>query len=205
MTFKSALGILVSKCGRVVKARGKERKFTERGGYLIVYISKNGKRSTIGVHQLVALAWIGPQPPGQQVCHIDGNKKNNHVNNLRYGSPFDNAMDAIRHGRRPSRQVRRSDGHIYPSVSEASRQNNVSRSSITEAINNGWKSNSFNWEFLDSADFWSPIRVLRSDGEHFESCKEAARSVKGSVSAICEAISGSRLTYKGFSWSRGHR
>ena len=51
-------------------------------------------------HRLVARAFIGPCPPGHEVCHIDGTR-NNHVTNLRYGTRSENTMDKVRHGKHP--------------------------------------------------------------------------------------------------------
>lgn len=50
------------------------------------------------VHQLVAMAFLGPRPEGTQVCHIDGNAKNCAATNLRYGTPTENNADKRRHG-----------------------------------------------------------------------------------------------------------
>ena len=47
-----------------------------------------GKRFTI--HRLVALTFIGPRPDGYQINHKDGNKLNNHVDNLEYCTPSEN-------------------------------------------------------------------------------------------------------------------
>lgn len=47
-----------------------------------VYVNKVRIRKFI--HELVALAYHGPKPPGYQVDHIDGNTLNNHWSNLEY-------------------------------------------------------------------------------------------------------------------------
>lgn len=71
----------------------------DEDGRLHVNLSiRPGVRRTAKVHRLVALAFIGPEPPGMQVCHWDGNPSNNRVSNLRWGTGSDNAQDAIRHG-----------------------------------------------------------------------------------------------------------
>lgn len=50
------------------------------------------------VHRLVALAFI-PNPNNlPQINHIDGNKENNHVNNLEWCDNLYNTMEAIRLG-----------------------------------------------------------------------------------------------------------
>ena len=50
------------------------------------------------VHQLVAGAFIGPRPEGQDTRHLDGNKLNNRAGNLAYGTRRQNILDAIAHG-----------------------------------------------------------------------------------------------------------
>lgn len=64
-------------------------------GYLRVQLGKN---NYFGIHQLVAMTFIGPCPNGMQICHNDGDKTRNKVGNLRYGTPSDNAQDRIKHG-----------------------------------------------------------------------------------------------------------
>lgn len=50
------------------------------------------------VHQLVAEAFIGPRPEGQQTRHLDGNHQNNRLSNLAYGTPSQNRQDQMQHG-----------------------------------------------------------------------------------------------------------
>jgi hypothetical protein len=60
-------------------------------GYLHLSLVPNeGKKRTHHVAPLVAEAFIGSRPPGKQVDHIDGDKTNNTVLNLRYVTPREN-------------------------------------------------------------------------------------------------------------------
>lgn len=52
----------------------------------------------IGVHVLVARAFIGPKPVGCEVCHDDGKRDNNRLSNLRYDTHKANIDDASKHG-----------------------------------------------------------------------------------------------------------
>lgn len=51
-------------------------------GYLYVNTSVNGKAKNILSHRLVAEAFFGEIPNGMEVNHIDGDRKNNKIENL---------------------------------------------------------------------------------------------------------------------------
>ncbi len=57
------------------------------------------KKRTFSVHRLVFEAFNGPAPVGLFVCHLDGDRQNNRLDNLVLGSGLDNARDRTRHGR----------------------------------------------------------------------------------------------------------
>lgn len=64
-------------------------------GYLIFRVClPSGVQWTAKVHRVVAEAFLGSCPAGMQVNHKDGNKKNNHPENLEYVSCREN----VRHG-----------------------------------------------------------------------------------------------------------
>lgn len=56
---------------------------------------KNGS----SVHKLVASAFLGPCPSGQEVRHLDGNPQNNNITNLAYGTRTENICDVMRIGK----------------------------------------------------------------------------------------------------------
>jgi hypothetical protein len=72
--------------------------FPNEMGYLQVDLRRDRTRCARKVHVLVALAFIGPRPEGQEVRHLDGNCQNNVAGNLVYGSHSENEMDRVRHG-----------------------------------------------------------------------------------------------------------
>ena len=78
----------VSNFGRVKSIRfGKERilkPFTNKDGYLLVTLSKNGTHKKFQVHRLVALHFL-PNPDNlPEVNHKDENKLNNNAENLEW-------------------------------------------------------------------------------------------------------------------------
>lgn len=85
------------KNGSIVKRQGKFIKpYIGVKGTLSVMLSNNNKRKHHYVHTLVALAFIGEKPKGYQVCHADGNPKNNRLKNLRYDTQSQNHIDCYR-------------------------------------------------------------------------------------------------------------
>lgn len=66
-------------------------------GYFFVSLSKNGVTKVLRVARLILLAFVGECPPMMEVCHNDGNSKNNTLPNLRYDTRKANTADRIRH------------------------------------------------------------------------------------------------------------
>jgi hypothetical protein len=67
-------------------------------GYWTVVLGRAmGSRT---VHSLVAEAFLGPCPTGQEVRHLDGVRTNCNADNLAYGTRLDNINDAFGHGTR---------------------------------------------------------------------------------------------------------
>jgi hypothetical protein len=61
------------------------------------------KQTTHLVHCLVAEAFLGPRPEGQEICHsLDPTKTNNNLDNLRYDTPTANMADDRSKGGRHS-------------------------------------------------------------------------------------------------------
>jgi len=71
---------------------------TDKQGYKRVTLTKEGKAKNYLVHTLVALSFLGERPEGAEVCHLDGDKDNNCVENLYYGTSSDNTKDSLQHG-----------------------------------------------------------------------------------------------------------
>lgn len=67
-------------------------------GYYRAKLCKNQKRKMFFVHRLVAEAFI-PNPENKpQVNHIDGNRLNNHVENLEWATMSENVLHAYNTG-----------------------------------------------------------------------------------------------------------
>lgn len=85
-------GRVDNRSGRVLKQK------INRYGYGEVTLSSDGKRKTYLVHRLVAAAFI-PNPENKQtINHKDGNKLNNHVNNLEWATQKENQQHKWQYG-----------------------------------------------------------------------------------------------------------
>lgn len=70
-------------------------------GYHTVRLGKGGHKRSVYIHRLVATAFIGPCPAKHEVCHRDGDKSNNIVGNLYWGTRKQNIADNLRMGKHP--------------------------------------------------------------------------------------------------------
>lgn len=79
------------------KRSGKPMKPSQNhGGYLATTIMVEGRRFTIPIHLAVARTFLGDfTQNGLQGNHKDGNKLNNHLSNLEWITPTENALHAI--------------------------------------------------------------------------------------------------------------
>ncbi len=93
-------GYSVSSTGRVRKdSTGQIMVLSKNGGYCRITISKH-------VHRLVADAFL-EKPSDDAKCwvdHIDGNRSNNNVENLRWVTPSENALSFGYHSRIKNRR-----------------------------------------------------------------------------------------------------
>ena len=77
------------------------------GGYPHVVLNKDGKKRTRNTHQLVAEAFIENPEDKRCIDHIDSNKKNNCVENLRRATHSQNGMN---------QKIRTNTSSIYKGV-----------------------------------------------------------------------------------------
>lgn len=86
--------------GNMYTRRLKGRMLKGRPGFAgYVGVSLAGR--AMRVHQVIALTFIGPPPPGHEVRHKDGVPTNCRASNLEYGTRAQNIADSIRHGTKP--------------------------------------------------------------------------------------------------------
>lgn len=136
--------------GRFVK--GKHIKPVKRpDGYLQISRYKgNGKMRIELIHRLVAKAFLGEPPKGYVVDHIDRNRANNNIENLRYIPKPENDSQG---GKAQGKAVRQYNLQgelitVYPSIAEANRQTNVQGSDIIRNCQGKRRTaGGFKWEY----------------------------------------------------------
>lgn len=131
-----------------------------KGGYYLIGISMNNRREAKLIHRLVAEAFI-PNPENKpQVNHIDGDKRNNKVDNLEWVTNAENQrhkIDVL--GKKTpaesyhTRTVKCVElDRVFRSVSDASKFAGVPYPNIT-AVCRGYKSchtaGGYHWEYAD--------------------------------------------------------
>lgn len=102
----------VSDAGRVRSHRGAKplimSQMLDTHGYPVLNLCKKLRR----VHRLVLLAFVGPD--GRLTRHLDGNPRNNRLENLKYGTTVENRRDTIAHGHDPRlNKTRCAHGHEF--------------------------------------------------------------------------------------------
>lgn len=150
---------------RRIHKDGSTRPVKGKGGskYYTVDLCKDGKPKCFNVHRLVAEAFLEMPEGCKEVNHKDGNKKNNHVDNLEWVTQKENLLHAIEQLQhypfgKPARKVNCIDaetGEIiqtFPSLMDAARAcgKASARTGITlvcQGLQN--KAYGYKWEYVD--------------------------------------------------------
>lgn len=141
----------VSDEGNIRSKNGIIRPSKNNSGYLVTHLSKDGRVKSRLVHRIVAIAFLGDVPMGKEVDHINENKLDNRVENLRYLSRFDNASrstkgvfrkqsNAMEHNPRAKKVVGYIGGNAVEQLSCAkylSRKYGVNYSTLRYYLQNG--------------------------------------------------------------------
>lgn len=141
--IKSLSRKIVRKNGQIAIVKEKILKSKkDRYGYFFIVLSNNNIRKTILVHRLVAAAFI-PNPENKPcIDHIDGNRANNHADNLRWVTVKENQNNPITkskwigkkakpHHEKAVEQIKNGIVvNVFVSIQEAARKGNFSATAI---------------------------------------------------------------------------
>lgn len=138
----------VSRKGVVIGNRYKQpiKQYIINSGYVAVGVTKDGsnKHTTVTLSRLLALAWISNPDPEHlsDVDHIDNNRLNNNLSNLRWVSHRDNLVKdhrrqlMTRANGRPIKKLNDDGSYmVYNSIKEAAELNHLSNTSVAGSAN----------------------------------------------------------------------
>ena len=163
--------VMVSSHGRVFSQSANNNRVTYGSRMRTGYYAIQSQRRGLLVHRLVAATFLGqPQTPKLQVNHRDRDRGNNHLHNLEYVAPSQNALHALQHrGVTPPQRkgkvvlVRCSQAQgvwtRFESLAAASKYTGVSRQKILEicAGQNGTRWDFQLWNEQLDGEEWRPV------------------------------------------------
>lgn len=129
-------------------------------GYPILELCRLSKSKTISVHRLVAKSFLENKNNYPYINHKDGNKINNHVDNLEWCTPSQNNIHSYRVLNRKgnSKPVIKMDSNeneieTYNSITEAAKvfTKNGNGALIIKSIINGYFAYGFYWKYKDDS------------------------------------------------------
>lgn len=200
-------------------------------GYLRIDLSKDGKKYSYQIHRLVAISFI-PNPKCKPcIDHINGIKDDNNVENLRWCTNIENVHFSMDNNTRYictpdeskcSRKVAKLDINgnelqVYPSLSEAARQNGIKSFSKISAVCNGERQSAggFKWQyrsdkptFIENTNMKEkgksiPIAQFDLDGNivnKFNSISEAHRKTNIHLTCIMKSLRSDMYSFNGYTF-----
>ena len=102
--IKSLERVITQKHDNTLYSRVQKSKILRPGtdkkeGHLKVVLAINNIRKTYRVHILVMLTFKGKRPEGELIRHLNGKPDDNSLDNLSYGSKYENVLDVFRIGK----------------------------------------------------------------------------------------------------------
>lgn len=95
-----SLDRVVTSKGSAKRVKGQVRRHNINwAGYHLVHLSREAQKQAVLVHRLVLEAFVGSAPEGKPFAlHGNGDRADNRLENLRWGSQSENMMDSVEHG-----------------------------------------------------------------------------------------------------------
>ena len=69
----------------------------QNNGYFAVRLTKNKQSYLKSIHRLLLETFVGPCPENMECRHLNGNRQDNRLENLCWGTRRENVLDAIKH------------------------------------------------------------------------------------------------------------
>lgn len=120
------------------------KSYINNSGYVVVGVTKDGsnKHTTVTLSHLLGLVWISNPEHLSDIDHIDNNRLNNDLSNLRWVSHRDNLVKEHRRqlmkaaNGRPVKKLNDDGSYvIYNSIKEAAELNHLSNTSVAGSAN----------------------------------------------------------------------
>lgn len=128
----------------------------DEDGYIRIALCKNNKIKKYKAHRLVMMAFNNTDNPDLQVNHIDGNKKNNKINNLEWCTPAYNTIHSFVNNLNPTngfktivKNITTGEEKEYRSMRDASLSMGYNKGYIFRKINkNIYENKKYQWRVL---------------------------------------------------------
>ena len=88
-------GYCVTNTGIIIGKQGRQLIGRQSNGYHYVSVRKNNKTYSISAARLIYASFFGQIPKGKEIDHKDGDRLNNHINNLRLVTHKENMNNPI--------------------------------------------------------------------------------------------------------------
>lgn len=179
-------------------------------------ILPDGSKKRLYAHRMVAIAFIpNSDKTKTQINHIDGNKLNNHADNLEWVTPFENQLHELRQYNHV--YCFNKDKQLiaeYPNIKCAAESVKCSTSTIISELHKEKKALACGFYWNDSPTLGETITYTNTgkakkvnqydlNGKYimtYPSTGIAAKAIGGVHSHISQCCRGKLKTYKGFIW-----
>lgn len=205
----------VSNLGRVKSLRSKRSKdgimsLGKKQGYSVIIVPNGKSRKMLLVHRLVAQAFI-PNPENKpHIDHINGDRKDNRVENLRWCTPLENMNNPITK-QRVSEAVQGKNNPFYGHTHTEQTKNKISLSRLGrfDGVKNPFYGRKHSEEVREIMSKKKkerggiPVVQMSKEGEIikiWEHASIAGKTLNINPSSITECCRGKRKSIGGFIW-----